>query len=291
MFDKSRFDEMPKFSEFTYWFRRINDTEFEYGPVDSFVAGIPNTIGIINSNPEFMSAPADVVTDFEKYMNRPEFLVGQKAQIVERDGPSNSPEYMIDLYEQLIVGISLMRCMQTMRDPDSGFANADSFLKWLRSTDFFYCPGSTRFHDAFPYGLVFHSLHVYNNIIELRKINKFKNTDLPSAALIALCHDLTKIGNYEQYMKNVKNPDTGKWDQVPSFRWKANPFPFGHGVASMYILTQFFKLSMEEMLAIRWHMAEYRVADQDAGELEIANEQYPLVRLVQFADQLACVKY
>ena len=35
---------------------------------------------------------------------------------------------------------------------------ADKLLEWLKSTDFFTAPASTRFHGAYPGGLVKHSL-------------------------------------------------------------------------------------------------------------------------------------
>lgn len=37
---------------------------------------------------------------------------------------------------------------------------ADKLLEWLKSTDFFTAPASTRFHGAYPGGLVKHSLNV-----------------------------------------------------------------------------------------------------------------------------------
>ena len=38
---------------------------------------------------------------------------------------------------------------------------ADKLLEWLKSTDFFTAPASTRFHGAYPGGLVKHSMNVY----------------------------------------------------------------------------------------------------------------------------------
>ena len=54
---------------------------------------------------------------------------------------------------------------------------------------------------------------------------------------------------------------------------------------------KFFKLSQEEALAIRWHMGEYNVADNEMNELHYANENYPLVFLLQFADRLSITNY
>ena len=65
----------------------------------------------------------------------------------------------------------------------------------------------------------------------------------------------------------------------------------GHGVSSMFLASRFFKLSVEEAAAIRWHMGDYNVADNEMNDLHQANETYPMVQLLQFADRLSRVKY
>lgn len=289
MFDKSRFDAMPKFEEFKYWFVRSSDNVLAYGEVETFKADQP----ILSSFAEDYvdSIPDSVQEDYKKFCNRPEYCVGQKVYINTTGASTNNQEEMINYFENLITGSIFIRQLKNKKNPDTAINSVANFLNWIRGTDFYSCPASTRFHDADPCGLLFHTLNVYNNMIELKQVNKFANTAYDSIALVSLCHDLTKIGNYESYMRNVKDEATQTWQQVPSYRWKCNPFPFGHGVASMYLITQFFRLSLEEMLAIRWHMGEYRVSTHETGELEDACETYPLVRMVQFADQLACVKY
>ena len=39
-------------------------------------------------------------------------------------------------------------------------------LEWLKKTDFFTAPASTKFHCACEYGLVMHSLNVYKVLRE-----------------------------------------------------------------------------------------------------------------------------
>ena len=290
MFDTNALNNMPKFDTFNYWFIRKSATSFDYGLRSTFTGEAPVIEGTFNSD-EWMNYPKEVQDDFKQFTNRPEFCVGDKVILNTAGATSNNQETMINAFETLIVGAIFIRALRSKHDPDRAFSIATRFLDWIRSTDFYSCPGSTRFHDAEPSGLLFHTLNVYNNMVELRKINKFSEVDYTSIAIVSLCHDLTKIGNYESYTRNVKNEHTGEWEKVPSYKWKCNPFPFGHGVASMYIVTQFFQLSLDEMLGIRWHMGEYRVAAQEVGELEDASETYPIVRMVQFADQLACAKY
>ena len=290
MFDKSKFDTMPKFEEFHYWFVRTDANTLAYAPADVFLTKDEK---LMNSVAEDYtdSLSDEIQEDYRKFCSRPEYCVGQKVNIDTTGALCNNPEDMIDYFENLITGSIFIRQLKAKKNPDIAMGAVANFLNWIRSTDFYTCPASTRFHDADPSGLLYHTLNVYNNMIELRLIDKFADTAYDSIVVVTFCHDLSKIGNYESYMKNVKDEATQTWQQVPAYRWKSNPFPFGHGVASMYLVSQFFRLSIDEMLAIRWHMGEYRVSTHETGELEDACETYPLVRMVQFADQLACVKY
>jgi len=163
-------------------------------------------------------------------------------------------------------------------------------VKWLESQDFFSAPASTKYHDAFPGGLLYHSLRAYNEILTLMKSERFPvNPD--SAILVALVHDWCKICFYEPYQKNVKDEETGTWHKETAYRVNQTGIPLGHGVSSMFLASKFFNLTPEESLAIRWHMGNYRVCEAESSELCTANEKVPLVLLLQFADQLACVQY
>ena len=140
-------------------------------------------------------------------------------------------------------------------------------------------------------GLLVHSLKVYNNIISLLSLPQFEGMDKVSATLVALVHDWCKIGLYEAYDKNVKNNETGQWEQQKAFRINATGVPLGHGVSSMFLASRFFKLTTDEALAIRWHMGRFNVAENEINDMQRANETYPLVLLIQFADSLAITSY
>jgi len=171
--------------------------------------------------------------------------------------------------------------------PDNGVYSA--LISWLESTDFYTAPASSRYHDSCPGGLLRHSLTVYNRAIELHKLPQFSSCSLESITLVSLTHDWCKIGYYEHYLKNVK--EDGQWHEVDAYRVNQRGIALGHGVSSMFLVNRFFKLNAEEALAIRWHMGEYNVADNEVNELQLANAHFPLVYLVQFADRLACVEY
>ena len=195
-------------------------------------------------------------------------------------------------YEELIRQIINTRAEKCGSDQAKAKERANAVIGWLNETDFYNAPASTQFHEAYPHGLLSHSLRVYNEMCDLIKIPKFSSVDVQSAALVCLVHDWCKIGYYVPYLRNVKNEQTGKWEQVQAYRTNDDiQYPFGHGETSMYLAMHQFKLTKDEALAIRWHMGRWRVDSNELKELCVANEQYPLVHLLQFSDQLACVKY
>lgn len=165
------------------------------------------------------------------------------------------------------------------------------FEGWITQTDFFTAPASTRFHGSFPGGLVEHHLDVYNETVDLVKLDKFKNVNADSAYLCALVHDFCKIGMYDPYMRNVKNEETGQWEKVQAYKYDKPQYPFGHGVTSMYLANQFFRLTREEALAIRWHMGEYNCCENEMSDLQEARDRYPLVLLLQTADRFSITAY
>ena len=168
---------------------------------------------------------------------------------------------------------------------------ADAAITWLESTDFYTAPASSIYHEHFKGGLLLHTLKVYNEVIDLLHVDKFKDVDVVSASLIALVHDWCKIGMYEQYMKNVKDDKTGQWNQEVAYKRNPKGLPLGHGTYSMFLAEKFVKLTPEEACAINYHMGHWYISEAEVDDLQRANESFPLVHLLQFADQLSIVKY
>ena len=193
-------------------------------------------------------------------------------------------------YEDLIIEVVKAKYLASS-GPEAVISCCSKLITWLRSSDFYTAPASTRYHEAHAGGLLVHTLNVYNNTVTLRCIPQFASTDLVSAALVALTHDWCKISMYESYEKNVKNEKTGEWEKQLAFRTNQTGITLGHGVSSMFLASKFFRLTPEEALAIRWHMSHWRVAQDEINELQKSNEDFPLVHLVQFADQLSITKY
>ncbi len=200
---------------------------------------------------------------------------------------------LIDEYESLLAELIIIKHKEAYPDSDTFLPKRlERAFNWLRSTDFYKAPASTIYHGSFEGGLLIHSLEVYNNILTLRTLPQFNDCSVASAALIALVHDWCKIDLYESYEKNVKNEETGQWEKQKAFRHNQKGVPLGHGTSSMFLAQRIFNnMSIDELLAIRWHMSSWYVSDSEKNELQLANENYPLVHLLQFADQLSITQY
>jgi len=157
---------------------------------------------------------------------------------------------------------------------------AKQLLEYLERTDFFEAPASTRFHESYKGGLVEHSVRVFQ---ELEKMPEVADTPKETIALVALLHDICKVNFYTTEMRNKKVD--GKWVQVP-FYTVDDKLPLGHGEKSVLLISSMMNLSMEEMMAIRWHMGAYS-GQQDWNTLGRAYEMYPLVLLTHMADMKA----
>ena len=146
---------------------------------------------------------------------------------------------------------------------------SDKLLEWLWDSDFFKAPASTRYHLACEGGLCEHSINVYNN---------FECDNPETKAICALLHDVCKINFYKSDFRNVKNAD-GNWEKVPYYSIDEK-FPFGHGEKSVFLIERFMKLTIEEAVAIRFHMGEF---EKDKATSDAYNK-YTLAVLLHIAD-------
>lgn len=231
--------------------------------------------------------PADTIecitSEWELFKQRPEF------QMIYTDMADDRL-----LYETQLAGSVLVKEFKTgNQNPDKCIPKIKRCLEWLHRTDFYVCPASTQYHDSCLHGLLTHSLTVCDKALALQACDVFsQSVALEDAIFVALVHDWCKIGLYQSYMRNVKDPITGQWDQVPSYKYvEDRTICLGHGVSSLYMVMKFFNVSMEVALAIRWHMGRWNVVDAEINELQQANRNHPLVHLIQFADQLSIVNY
>lgn len=79
---------------------------------------------------------------------------------------------------------------------------AEELLEWLKRTDFFTAPASTKYHCACEGGLVMHSVSVFNTMMEKHYDEETDNIE--SFAICGLLHDLCKAQFYKVSSRNVK---------------------------------------------------------------------------------------
>ncbi len=167
---------------------------------------------------------------------------------------------------------------------------ADALLEYLTDkSDFFTAPASARFHGAYPGGLCEHSVNVYDclkDYLERPRVAELYGLEYSpeTVAIVALLHDLCKVGCYRAGTRNVKNEATGQWDKVPTFFYD-DPIPYGHGEKSVYIISAYLRLTREEAMAIRWHMGFS--GGEDKNLVGRALEKYPLAFALSVADMEA----
>ena len=166
---------------------------------------------------------------------------------------------------------------------------ADKLLEYLLSSDFFTAPASARFHCSHEGGLCEHSLNVYDclkSYLSMPRTAEIMGVSYSdeSIAIVALLHDLCKIGVYKKGFRNVKN-EQGAWQRVDTFEYD-DKLPYGHGEKSVYIITGYMRLTREEAFAIRYHMG-YSSDFEDSRNVSKAFEMFPLAFAAHIADSEA----
>ena len=183
----------------------------------------------------------------------------------------------------------------------------DKLLEFIRKSDFYTAPASTKYHLNEEGGLLQHSLNVFHCLMNKASNPTWANIITPdkykTAACVALLHDLCKTYCYEKELKNTESYDPEvvasfggrgvKHDAKGDYVWVMaeayttnNKFPLGHGAKSVFFIQQFMKLSMEEIACIYWHMGAYCDSSQWT-ELGNAFEKYPLAMALHEADMEA----
>lgn len=180
-------------------------------------------------------------------------------------------------------------------------------LEFVRKSDFYTAPASTRFHLSEEGGLLAHSLHVYDCLAAKKSApvwgDVLKDVSNDTIILVSLLHDLCKTYYYAEDYKNQKTYDEEKvnaasprevkkdakgsyiWETVPCYTVE-NKYPLGHGCKSVFFILQYIKLSMEEISAINYHMGAY--CDSSLwNELGAAYDKWPVTLALHEADMEA----
>lgn len=170
---------------------------------------------------------------------------------------------------------------------------ADKLLEFLKKSDFFTAPSSTRYHGSYEGGLVEHSVNVYHCLKDYLSRPRTKelynmNFSEETIAIVALLHDVCKINFYTTELRNRKNEKTGQWEKYPVYTID-DKLPYGHGEKSVYIISGYLygdsRLTRDEACAIRWHMGFSGIEDKNT--IGKALEMYPLAFALFVADMEA----
>ena len=131
----------------------------------------------------------------------------------------------------------------------------NELLTWLAETDFYRAPASARYHGAYEGGLVMHSLNVYS---QLKKLCGWYGCGASeeTIAIVALFHDLCKVGVYKTELRWRKNQQNN-WEQYSTYRYEEDFAYGGHGSKSVYLVMSFMALTPDEASAINCHMGAW----------------------------------
>lgn len=171
----------------------------------------------------------------------------------------------------------------------------EELIGFIRKSDFYTAPASTRFHSCHEGGLLEHTLNVYDRLVEKFNDETWKDkvdVDTDSLIIAALLHDLCKSYFYGSELKNKKeyNDKGTKSDSNGRFDWVTVPsyvvddkIPYGHGEKSVMMCEEYIKLKPMERYAIRWHMG-FTEPKENWNTLGIAIRKYPLILALHVSD-------
>lgn len=172
----------------------------------------------------------------------------------------------------------------------------EELIAFIRKSDFYTAPASTRYHSCHEGGLLEHSLNVCECLLDKLNSEIWSETlkEIPSNSLVisALLHDICKTYYYGTELKNKKvYSETGKkidsngrydWETVPSYTVN-DLVPLGHGEKSVIMVEKYIKLTGDERYAIRWHMG-FTEPKENWNYLTAAIKLKPLVLALHEAD-------
>lgn len=179
----------------------------------------------------------------------------------------------------------------------TGREGMDKLIQFIRKSDFYTAPASTRFHSCHEGGLLEHSMFVYECMVEMLKVPPWLELGIKDENIIisALLHDLCKTYFYDVEFRNKKvySENGSKSDAAGKYDWESIPsyvvndqFPYGHGEKSVLMIESYIRLETAERYAIRWHMG-FSEPKESWNTLGAAIRKYPLVLMIHQADLMA----
>lgn len=155
----------------------------------------------------------------------------------------------------------------------------------LISRGFFKAPASTKYHGSYEGGLFDHSLEVAKTLVDLTEKNNLEWQRKQSPYIVGMFHDLCKIDQYRhpiagEMLDGTQLYDINEWEYNPDTILK------GHGDKSVMLLSEFYTLTEEEILCIRYHMGAFTDKEEWRDYTRTVNK-YATVLWTHQADMLA----
>ena len=172
-----------------------------------------------------------------------------------------------------------------MKLPDGTPLIPIDLMDYLWDNGFFTAPASTKYHGNYEGGLLEHSSAVAKFLAQLTEDNHLTWKNPRSPYVVGMFHDLCKIDQYRHpasdlVVDGMLLPDPSKWEYNPDTLLK------GHGDKSVMLLSQFYTLTEEEIMCIRYHMGTF-TDKSEWNDYTRAVHQYPNVLWTHQADMLA----
>lgn len=169
--------------------------------------------------------------------------------------------------------------------PDGTSVVSDDMMEYLMAYGFFTAPASTKYHGNYEGGLLEHSYMVTKFLLTLTQDNHLIWRKARSPFIVGMFHDLCKIDQYRHpasdlVVDGMLLPDPSKWEYNPDTLLK------GHGDKSVMLLSQFYTLTDEEIMCIRYHMGAF-TDKSEWNDYTRAVRNYPNVLWTHQADMLA----
>lgn len=156
-----------------------------------------------------------------------------------------------------------------------------ALTKYLAGVNFFEKPLTAQYNRAYAGGLCEQALAMYEELTKLCNLyfpNRYTNEDIIK---VALFKDLIRADWYEGYYKNVKNEQTGTWEQVQAYRVREDRLTYGEMGFSSYMLARHFIEFTDEQIEAICH-SSYK--DAFTSDIHDIFRTYPLTALTRMAE-------
>lgn len=176
-----------------------------------------------------------------------------------------------------------------MKLPDGTSVVSDDLMECLMAYGFFTAPASTKYHGNYEGGLLEHSYMVTKYLLTLTQDNHLIWRKSRSPYIVGMFHDLCKIDQYRHPVTgHIEEFNGGRTPIYDEQAWEYNPDTLlkGHGDKSVMLLSQFYTLTDEEIMCIRYHMGAF-TDKSEWNDYTRAVSQYPNVLWTHQADMLA----